>query len=149
MCTYVCTLPDVRRRSAASPLTSHVTQREAHCGRSIISQGQRRSNSYKATIARTAGSRRAWLGRGDRGWAITELRLNNYDYCAKPSPGLKRTAVATVAEQLPVCACRAKQTACLLSRQIQVNSRGDCDGAATASASGICRQAETERCSKE
>ena len=41
--------------------------------------------------------------------------------------------MTTVAERLPVCACRARQTACWMSRQIQVNSRGDCDGAATAS----------------
>ena len=64
-------------------------------------------------------------------------RLGDYrtplDYCAKPGPGLRQTAVATSAERLPVCACRAKQTACWMSRQIQVNSRGDCDGAATAS----------------
>ena len=85
----------------------------------------------KATITRTFWSRRAWLGKGDSGCATTELRLNNYDYCAKPGPGLRRTAVA---EQLPVCACRAKQTACWMSRQIQVNSRDNCDGAVTASA---------------
>ena len=91
----------------------------------------RRSNNYKAMIART---RRAWLGRGDRGWATTELHLNNYDYRSKPGPGLRRTAVATASERLPVWACRAKQTACWMSRQIQVNSRDDCDGAATASA---------------
>ena len=42
--------------------------------------------------------------------------------------------MATAAERLPVCACRAKQTACWMSRQIQVNSRDDCDGAATANA---------------
>ena len=34
--TYVRPLPDVRRRSAASPLTSHVITR-AHCGRTVIS----------------------------------------------------------------------------------------------------------------
>ena len=62
---------------------------------------------YKATIAQTASSRRTWLGRGNRGWATTELRLNKYDYCTRPGPGLKRS----------VCACR-----------------GDCAGAATASA---------------
>ena len=94
----------------------------------------------RATITRPqsleqpGGSRRAWLGRGDRGWATTELCLNNYDYHAKPGPGLRRTAVATAAERLLVCACRAKQTASLMSHQIQVNSRGDCDRAATASA---------------
>ena len=112
----------------------------AQCGRSVISQGQRRSN-YKAMIARTAGSRRAWLGRGDRGWATTELRLNNYDYRARPGLGLRRT-VATVAERLPVCTCGAWQTACWMSRrggyrQCQTNF------------SGICRWAETERRSKE
>ena len=67
----------------------------------------------------------------------TELRLNNYDYRDRPGPGLRRTAVATAAERLPVCVCRAKQTACWMSRQIQVNSRGDCAGAATASARQI------------
>ena len=115
-------------------LTRH--RERAHCGRPVISQGQRWSNNYKATIAPTAGSRRAWLGRGDRGWATTKLRLKNYDYRARPGtgPGLRRTAVATAAERLPVCACKAKQTACWMSRQIQVNSRGDCAGTATASA---------------
>ena len=57
-------------------------------------------------------------------------RLSDYrtplidDYHAWPGPGLRRTAVATA----------AKQTACWMSRQIQVDSRGDCDGAATTSA---------------
>ena len=124
-------------------LTRHKVR--AHCGRAVISQDQRRS---KATIARTAGSRHACLGRGDRSLATTELRLNNYDYRARPGPGLRRTAVVTAAERLPVCACRARHSACWMSRQIQVNSRGDYDGVATASArqtsSGICRRAETE-----
>ena len=64
---------------------------------------------------RSLGPRRAWLlDRGDRGWATAELRLNNYDYRARPGPGLRRTAVATAAERLSVCACRARETACLL-----------------------------------
>ena len=132
--TYVCTSvagSSEARCGIPVDLTCH--KERAHCGCAVISQGQRRSNNYKATIARTAGSRRAWLGRGDCGWATTELRLNNYDYHTRPGPGLRRTAVATAAEWLPVYACRARQTACWMSRQIQVNSRGDCDRAATAS----------------
>ena len=44
-----------------------------------------------------------------------------------------------------LCVCRARQTAHWMSRQIQANSRGDRDGAATISAkrtkfSGICRR---------
>ena len=91
-------------------LTCH--KERAHCGRAIISQGQRQS---KATIARTAGSRRAWLDRGDRDWATTELRSNNYDYRAKPGPGLRQTAVATAAEQLLACEIRIPVAAQLLS----------------------------------
>ena len=55
-------------------------------------QGHDRSN--KACIARQRRSR----------LSETELHLNNYDYRAKPGPGLRRTAVATAAERLPVCA---------------------------------------------
>ena len=108
----------VARRGIPVDLTLH--KERAHCGRAVISQGQRQSNNYKATITRTAGSN-AQL-------STTELRLNNYDYRARLCPGLRRTAVATAAERLPVCACRARQTANWMSRQIQVNSRGDCDG---------------------
>ena len=89
MCTYVCIyirpLPEVRRRGVPVDLIRH--KEGAHYDRAVISQGQRRSNSYKATIARTAGSRHAWLGRGDRSWATTELHFNNYDYRARPGPG--------------------------------------------------------------
>ena len=132
MRVYVRLLLEVRRCGAMSPLTSYITKR----GHTVISQGQMRSNNYKATIARTARSRArcAWVGRGDHGWATTELCLNNYDYHARPGPGFRRTAVATAAERLPVCTYRARQTACWMSRQIQVNSRGDCAGAVTASA---------------
>ena len=55
----------VRTYVAGSPeaQSAHLKER-AHGGCAVISQGQKQS---KATIARTAGSRRAWLGRGDRG----------------------------------------------------------------------------------
>ena len=124
MCTYAGH-PEAWRGFPVD-LTRH--KQRAHYDRAVISQGQRRSNNYKATIARTAGSRRAWLGRGDRGWATTELCLNNYDYRARPGPGLRRQRLSGY-----WYACRARQTACWMSHQIQVNSRGDCDGAATAS----------------
>ena len=108
----------------------------AHCGRTVIRITRSRwSNNYKATIAQTAGSRRAWLGRGMAivGWAITELRLNNYDYVpCRARPSLRRTAVATSswAATSMHMQCRAKQTASWMSRQTQVNN---CDVAATAS----------------
>ena len=76
--TYVTGSPEARR-GVPVDLTRH--KERADCGRAVISQGQRQSNNnYKATIAQTARSRHAWLGRGNRGWATTELRLNNYDY---------------------------------------------------------------------
>ena len=46
----------------------------------------------------------------------------------------RRTAVAIAAGQLPLCACRPRQTAHSMSRQFQMNSRGDQDREATASA---------------
>ena len=52
----------------------------------------------------------------------------------QPGPGVRQTAVAIAAGQLPLCTCRARQTARWMSCQIQVNSRGDRDGAATDSA---------------
>ena len=128
---YVRPLPDVQR--CGIPIDLNITKRRyIVVVLSYLKVGA--EQQLKATIAWTAGSRHAWLGRGDSGWATTELRLNNYDYCAKPGPGLRWTAVATAAEQLPVCACRAKQTACWMSRQIQVNSRDNCHGVATSSA---------------
>ena len=61
---HVRTLPDVRKHSAASPLTSHVTKR----GHVVVVLSYHKVEAeHKATIARTAGSRRAWLGRGDSG----------------------------------------------------------------------------------
>ena len=69
MCTYVRTyvrpLPDVRRRGVASPLTS-MSQR-AHIVVVLSYHKVEAEQQLKATIARTAGSRRAWLGRGDSG----------------------------------------------------------------------------------
>ena len=150
MCTYV------RYRmsggTAQCPRWPQRHKERAHCGRAVIRiTRSRRSNNYKATIARTAGSRRACLGRGAVivGWAITELRLNNYDYVpCRARPGLRRTAVATSSWAATSMQCRAKQTASWMSRQTQVNN---CDVAATAQTnfSGICRRAETERRSKE
>ena len=49
-------------------------------------------------------------------------------------PGVWQTAVAKAAGWLPLCACRARQTVRWMSRQIQVDSRGDRDGAAIAGA---------------
>ena len=63
-------------------LTRH--KEKVHCDRAVISQGQKRSNNYEATIARTAGSRGAWLGRGDRDWATTELRLTTVPSQVRP-----------------------------------------------------------------
>ena len=129
VCMYVRTLPAWR------PHWPHTSQREGtlwSCCHITRSESEQQLHVQGHDPAR---SRCTWLGRGYRGWVTTELRLNNnYDYCAKPGPGLRRTEVATAAERLPVCACRAKQTACWMSRQIQVNSRGNCDGAATTSA---------------
>ena len=105
-----------------------------HCDRTVISQGRGRTTIKGHDRSNSQVQARMGIGRGDSGCATIELRLNNYDYCAKPGPGLRRTAVATAAERLPVCACRTKQTACWMSRQIQVNSRDNCDGAATSSA---------------
>ena len=111
-------LPEVRRRGAASPLTSYVTKR----GHTVVVLSYHKVRGG-ATITRLrslepARSRRTWLGRGDCGWVTTELHLYNYVYRARPGPGLRRTAVATAAERLPVCTCRARQTACWMSRQI-------------------------------
>ena len=65
----------------------------------------------------------------------------------------RQTAAAIGWAATALYVCRARQTAHWMSRQIQANSRGDRDGAATTSAkrtkcSGICRLAETERRSK-
>ena len=118
----------------ASLLTSYVTKR----GHTVVVLSYHMKVRGGATItrprARTARSRHALLGRGNRGWVTTELHLNNHDYRFRPGPGLRQTAVATAAQRLPVCACRARQTACWMSRQMQVNSRGDCAGVATTSA---------------
>ena len=58
----------VRTSVAGSPEARHgvpvdiICHKErAHCGCAVNSQGQRRSNNYKATIARTAGSLYIWL----------------------------------------------------------------------------------------
>ena len=42
--------------------------------------------------------------------------------------------LTVLAARLPLCACRTRKTARWTSRQFQVKSRGDHDGAATASA---------------
>ena len=122
MCMYVRPLPEVRRRGGASPLTSYVTKR----GHTVVVLSY---NKVRARGGAATGSRRVWLGMQRRS------RLGNYrtplDYRARPGPGLRRTAVATAAERLPVCTCRARQTACWL---IQVNSRGDRARAANTSA---------------
>ena len=142
-------LPDVRGRGAASPLTSHVTKGGRGYGCTAVAchiNKFRRSN-----IARTARQRRSWLGE----WAATKLRLN---MTTAPGPGAGVTGkqqwrysgwAATA-----LCVCRARQTAHWMSRQIQANSRGYRDGAATTSAkrtkfSGICRRAETENAARK
>ena len=76
------------RRGVPIDLKRHKVR--AHCGRAVISQGQQQLQGHDRS---NSMSRRAWLGRGDRGWATTELRLNNYNYRSKPGPGLRRTAV--------------------------------------------------------
>ena len=77
-------------------LTSYVTKRGTlHCGRITRSEAEQHglqghNRSY---------SRRAWLGRGDRG-CMGDCRLNNYNYRARLGPGLRRTAVVAAAERL-------------------------------------------------
>ena len=63
-----------------SPLTSHITMGSTHCGHAIISQGQIRG---RATSPRSLKLPGPGASRGDRGWADTELRLNNYDNRAR------------------------------------------------------------------
>ena len=116
---FVCLLPDVRGRGAASPLTSHVTKGECTAVACHINK-VRRSN-----IARTARQRRSWLGE----WAATKLRLN---MTTAPGPGAgvtgKQQRRYSGWAATALCVCRARQTAHWMSRQIQANSRGDRDG---------------------
>ena len=104
----------------------------------------------QSNIARTARQRGSWLGK----WAAAKLRLN---MTTAPGPGAgitgKQQRRYSGLAATALCVRRARQTAHWMSRQIQANSRGDRDGAATTSAkrtkfSGICRRAETERRSK-
>ena len=67
------------------------------------------------------------------------LRLQNSTWIIMtiaPGPGIRQAAVAIAVGRLPLYAhaCRARQTARWMSRQIQVNSRSNRDGVATASA---------------
>ena len=85
----------------------------------------------RSNIARTARQRRSWLGE----WAATKLRLNMTN---APGPGAgvtgKQQRRYSGWAATALCVCRARQTAHWMSRQIQANSRGDRDGAATTSA---------------
>ena len=63
-----------------------------------------------------------------------EQLVHDYSNKEQSGPGVGQIAVAIAAGRLPLCACRARQTARWMSRQIQANSRGDRDGAATDSA---------------
>ena len=75
----------VRPLPARFPRWPHTSQREGTLWSCCHITRSRWSNNYKATIAQTAGSRRAWLGRGDWGWATTELRLNNSNITTAPN----------------------------------------------------------------
>ena len=144
----VCLLPDVRGRGAASPLTSHVTK--GGRGRGCTAVACHVNKVRRINIARTARQRRSWLGE----WAATKLRLS---MTTAPGPGAgvtgKQQRRYSGWAATALCVCKARQTGPWMSRQIQANSRGDRDGAATTSAkrtkvSGICRRAETEPRSK-
>ena len=63
VCTSVAGSPEARR-GVPVDLTS---QRE---GTLVMLSYHKVRGNYKATIAQTAGSRCAWLGRGDRGCTV-------------------------------------------------------------------------------
>ena len=62
----------------------------------VISQGQRQSNKSTISRTKTAGSMQV-LGRGDRGWAATELCLDK----TAPGPGVRQIVVMVAAGWLP------------------------------------------------
>ena len=91
-----------------------------------------------STITRTKNSRVQALDTGDQGLEATELRSDNYDNRARSRCQANSSVSGWAAGRLPLYAhaCRARQTACwmIMSQQIQANSRGNRDGAATGSA---------------
>ena len=68
-------LPEVRGRGAASP--DPLTLRIIIGGRTVVAL------SYHKVKGEVHNRWVQALGRGDRGWVATELRLNNYDSCAR------------------------------------------------------------------
>ena len=101
----VCLLPDVRGHGVASPLISHVTKGGRTVVGAVYHEVRGGAISPRSLKQRTAGSRRHANSSGD-----------------------------IAARWLPLCACRARKIACWMSHQIQANSRGYQDGAATVSA---------------
>ena len=131
------------------PLTSqpHTSQLEGTlwlCYHNFITRSEAEQQVHDRSNSRVQA-----LGRGDRGWAATEYHLKT-----APGPGVRPTAVAIVAGRLPLCACRARQTAHWMSRQIHAGKQqrrsrwsGYCQ--CQTNFSGVCRQAETKHHSKE
>ena len=133
MCTYVhC---QMSRGAARCPRWPHTSQREGTLWSCCHITRSRRSNNYKATIARTAGSRRAWLGRGDWGWATTELRLNNSNMTTAPGQ-VQASGEQQWRQRWAATGMRMQgQTNCVLDEPPEPGEqRDDCDRAATASA---------------